>query len=90
MAHDETVAERVQELTWALLDEQINEQEMQLLENLLLADDNARSRYIDCVQLHTDLIGHFANPDSPLASGKVPVLGFLGGAAPPVDAQPSA
>ena len=55
--------ERVQELTWALLDEQISDDEMSLLDNLLLSDDAARRRYIDCVQLHTDLMQHFRQAD---------------------------
>ena len=76
---DPVVNERVQELTWALMDEQINDDEMRLLENLLLSDESARQTYIDCVQLHTDLARHFCQPAEPTAprTGKSLVLGFL-------------
>ena len=57
---DPVVLERVQELTWALVDEQITDDEMRLLDNLLLSDDEARGTYIGCMQLHTDLMDHFA------------------------------
>ncbi len=75
-----TVLERVQELTWALLDEGISDDEMSLLDTLLLSDDKARERYVECVQLHTDLMAHYA--DSSKTAGatpgsKSPVLGFL-------------
>jgi len=88
MAHDETVLDRVQELTWAMVDEQINADEIRLLENLLLSDDQARDTYVHCIQLHTDLLGHFAKPVAE-AAGKSPVLSFLGDGAPSVDVQSS-
>lgn len=84
-----TVLERVQELTWALLDEQIDDDEAKLLDNLLLSDDLARKRYVECVQLHCDLIGHFAKPAvnaAGSASGS-PVLGFLSTGMPPMEAH---
>ncbi len=90
MADDATIEERVQELTWSMVDDQITDDEVRLLESLLLADDKARDTYVHCIQLHADLIGHFAKPDSALAGGKSPVLSFLGGGVPPIDAQPSA
>jgi hypothetical protein len=89
MASDETVQERVQELTWALVDEQIHSDELQLLESLLLSDDAARDTYLDCVQLHADLVGHFDASKAPQRSGIMPVLGFLSQDALPADAQPS-
>ncbi|MCI0334480.1 MAG: hypothetical protein L0228_14780 [Planctomycetes bacterium] len=74
-----TVLERVQELTWALLDEGISDDEMSLLDTLLLSDDKARERYVECVQLHTDLMVHYAAPKAASAnSGSASsVLGFL-------------
>jgi hypothetical protein len=76
---DPVVNERVQELTWALVDEQISEDEMRLLDNLLLSDEEARQTYIGCVQLHTDLMHHFRQPAEPTTTrtGKSLVLGFL-------------
>jgi hypothetical protein len=87
---DATVSERVQGLTWALVENEIDEDELRLLENLLLSDDTARETYVDCVQLHTDLLSHFADAGKqPPAGGKSPVLGFLAGDAPPMDVQPT-
>jgi hypothetical protein len=89
MAHDETIQERVQELTWALVDDQLDADEMRLLETLLISDDKARDTYVHCVQLHADLMGHFAPASAPTAAGKSPVLSFLGQAGPTIDAQPA-
>jgi len=80
---DHTVEERVQELTWALLDECATEEDMALLDNLLLSDASARQSYIECIQLHTDLMVHHAAPPSDdNKDTKSPVLGFLGQQAP--------
>jgi hypothetical protein len=85
MADDATVIERVQELTWALVDEEITDDEMTLLDSLLLSDDQARNRYIECIQLHVDLMAHYAKaaPPATVKSGsKSPVLGFLNAGMP--------
>jgi hypothetical protein len=87
---DTPVLERVQELTWALLDEEITDDEFSLLDTLLLSDDEARKCYIECIQLHTDLMAHYAQPaDQAAASsaGKSPVLGFLNADVPPIGLQ---
>jgi hypothetical protein len=77
---DQVISDRVQELTWALLDEQINDDEFHLLDNLLLSDEKARATYIGCTQLHSDLLSYFAVPAG-AAGSKVgknsPLLGFL-------------
>lgn len=90
---DPVVSERVQELTWALMDEQINDDEVRLLDNLLLSDDQARETYIGCVQLHADLAQHFRQPtgQTPTRTGKSLVLGFLneGAAGMELGAPPS-
>jgi hypothetical protein len=79
-ADDHVISERVQELTWALLDEQINDDEFHLLDNLLLSDEKARSTYLGCSRLHADLLNYFAVPTG-AAGSKVannpPLLGFL-------------
>src|SRR3954452_10729831 len=79
-ADDRVISDRVQELTWALLDEQINEDEFHLLDNLLLSDEKARGAYIGCVQLHVDLMSHFAampaGAGAKVGSGSK-ILGFL-------------
>jgi hypothetical protein len=91
MPHDNTGAprqqaaataqhERVRELTWALLDDLITEEDMAALNGLLKTDESARREYLRCIQLHTDLQSHFAvNPlptDEP-SSAKMPILGLL-------------
>lgn len=87
MSQDATIQERVQELTWAMVDEQIDGDGVQLLEGLLLSDDQARSTYVNCIQLHTDLLTHFAKPAVTGTEGKSPVLGFLGDTVPPINSQ---
>jgi hypothetical protein len=74
-----TVLERVQELTWALLDGEISDDEMSLLDTLLLTGDDARNRYIECVQLHTDLMAHYAEPRHAAGKGSAQstALSFL-------------
>jgi hypothetical protein len=76
-------------LSWALLDEQITRDEIELLDTLLLSDDSARSTYLGCVQLHTDLLFHFQERHLPVATAtaKSPVLGFLNDGAPPFGVQ---
>ena len=79
-ADDRVISDRIQELTWALLDEQINDDEFILLDNLLLSDEKARGTYLGCTQLHADLMAHFAVPagatGSKAESGSQ-ILGFL-------------
>jgi hypothetical protein len=87
MADDATVRERVQELTWALLDEQITEDEKSLLDTLLLSDDKARRCYLECVTLHADLMGHFSEKPAGAKAGTSNVLSFLGNV--PTDFPPS-
>jgi hypothetical protein len=87
MADDATVRERVQELTWALLDEQITEDEKSLLDTLLLSDDNARRIYLECVMLHADLLTHYAEKPAAAGAEAGTVLSFLGQA--PTDLPPT-
>jgi hypothetical protein len=78
-AGDSAVIERVQKLTWALLDEQITNDEMSLLDSLLLNDGQARKCYIECVQLHC-LTANYVTPvthTTPKGTTTSPVLGFL-------------
>lgn len=82
-ADDASVVDNVCNLTWSLVDEQLGEDDFRLLENLLLSDDRARETYLDCMQLHSDLTHHFAEPAASEGAdrSKSPVLGFLGEAA---------
>jgi hypothetical protein len=74
-----TALERVQELTWALLDDEITEDDVSLLDTLLLTGESARNRYVECVQLHTDLMTHFANEGESDGKGgeKLQIMSFL-------------
>ncbi|HEX5472130.1 MAG TPA: hypothetical protein VFW73_09595 [Lacipirellulaceae bacterium] len=91
---DRVVRERVQELTWDLLDERITDDEFRLLENLLLSDQKPRDTYLGCVQLQADLMSHFrgdAVGAGPGSHTKPEVLGFLNVESPPFGFQaPSA
>lgn len=89
MSQQDTVEERVQELTWAMVDGEIGHDDVELLESLLLSDEHARSTYLNCVQLHADLVGHFADRNPPQEASTPPILSFLGGGSPTVDVQPS-
>jgi hypothetical protein len=73
---DSTVAERVQELSWAALDDLITDDELHLLDNLLLSDNEAVESYCDCVQLHVDLLAHFASDSAVGASRDTSPFGF--------------
>lgn len=87
--------DRVHELTWALLDEHISDEEMAELESRLLADNTARDSYLRYAQMHADLATHFATPTEQREASKTatPVLGFLGEGLPTLGAtqtnQPS-
>ena len=60
----------VQHLAWALFDEHITDDEKQQLDDLLATDADARSMYIECVQLHVDLHEHFrASGQDPSKAG---------------------
>jgi len=78
-ADERLISDRVQELTWALLDEQISDDEFGLLDNLLLSDQKARQSYVGCVQLHAELMAHFADPAGKKTTTGTQVLGFLSG-----------
>lgn len=87
MADDATIRERVQELTWALLDEEITDDEKSLLDTLLLSDDNARRCYLECVMLHADLLTHYAAKPATAGARAETVLSLLGKA--PTDFPPT-
>lgn len=57
---DATLSEKVQTLTWALIDEHINENEQGELEQLLKTDAEARATYVECVQMHVELQSYFS------------------------------
>jgi hypothetical protein len=81
----------VRELTWSLIDEQISEEGAARLETLLTTSDEARANYLNCIELHVDLLGHFGRLPSAVerpAPARSPVLGFLNAGMPPLGIQP--
>lgn len=83
--------DRIRDLTWALLDDQISDAEVAELERMLEEDSTARANYLRCVQLHTDLAGHFAppTPERDRKKTTTPILGFLGEASPTLGTAPT-
>ncbi|MCG8584557.1 MAG: hypothetical protein MI757_07590 [Pirellulales bacterium] len=51
----------VEDLTWQLLDEQIEEPTLRTLERELIKSEDSRKTYVDCVQLHVDLMAYFGD-----------------------------
>jgi len=80
-SEDNGVIARVHDLTWALVDEFITDEQMKELEGLLLSDSVARDAYIRCIQLHADLTTEYKKPVEASAK-KTPVLGFLADVSP--------
>jgi hypothetical protein len=73
-------------LIWGLLDENIDAVDSQRLQ-ALLENDEVRQRYIQCVELHSDLTNLLGqdtpeNKDTKDPQPKSPVLGSLGDAFP--------
>ena len=71
----------VEDLVWAMLDEQISDEDFRRLEELLRADEDARRLYMQCVQLHVDLTYWYNPGNAPARRAPVglpidvPVLG---------------
>ena len=66
MHQPDDLTNEVQELVWALVDEQASDEQVRRLEELLLENQQARHIYVMCMQMHADL--HY------LLSGKQPRL----------------
>ncbi len=49
------LSDEVQELVWALIDEQATDDQIEHLEELLLENKDARQVYVMCMQMHADL-----------------------------------
>ena len=87
----ENLLEQAENLIWALLDDEIETADLKQLEGLLRDDETVRERYVECVQMHTDLHQHFGAPlEETKASDlpKSPVLGMLGDLRPGTDTLP--
>lgn len=75
----EQMLDQVDMLVSELLDDVISEQRFTELEQMLESSGEARERYVQGMQLHSDLIDHF-QPErkSQLTEGGSPILGMLG------------
>ena len=75
----DALTEEVQNLTFALLDERIEGEQLKRLEELLTGDAQAREIYLTCVQMHVDLreilSSGVAAPSQPAVS-RVPSFGL--------------
>jgi len=89
----EELLAQAETMIWSLLDDNLPEAEMPRLEEMVQNNDCVRERYLECVQLHSDLAGHFGGgaklniPITPSTS-ESPVLGSLGGTKPGADVGP--
>jgi hypothetical protein len=86
----EQLLEQAEEMIWNLLDDNLPEGEVKALESMLQEHEQVRELYLDCVQLHSDLAGHFGKTpklDFPGAPSS-PVLGSLGDTMRGIDAGP--
>ena len=85
----DAILEEAERLIWAVLDDQVDKADLQRLETLLHQDDQIRQRYIQCVQLHTDLTMLHAEGESPPEDlPETPIVGSLGDIQPGSDTLP--
>ena len=87
----EALLEQAEGLIWALLDDEIETTDLKRLESLIQAHEQVRQRYVDCVQMHTDLHQHFDATKTPQTTDTLPespVLGTLGDLRPAADTWP--
>lgn len=87
----ETLLEQAETLIWKLLDDDVQAADVKQLETMLREHEEVRARYIQCVQMHTDLHLHFGDVSETLPTDqlpKSPVLGSLGDLRPGTDTLP--
>ena len=86
----DSILEEAEQLIWAVLDDQVDKADLERLETLLHQDEQIRERYIQCVQLHTDLTTMLpAEGESPPEDlPKTPIVGLLGDIQPGSDTMP--
>ena len=79
-----------EQLIWSLLDETLEEADVRRLEALIRDNEEVRTRYLECVQLHSELTELFSAQPTVEGSGPIqsPVLGSLGNNRPKSDAWP--
>jgi hypothetical protein len=88
----EALLEEVESLTWALLDDQLDEADGTRLTQLLEAHEDARARYVECVQLHIDLQNHYAGEPTAApgdkSKGATVLPNLMPGGMPGVESRP--
>jgi len=89
----EALLQEAEALIWALLDDEIQPTDAKRLEGLIQDNEQVRQRYINCTQMHVDLVEHFGGgaTEEPTESSKrlqSPVLGSLGDLRPGTDSLP--
>ena len=84
----DSILEEAEQLIWAVLDDQEDKADLQRLETMLHQDEQVRHRYIQCVQLHTDLtmMLHVEGESPPEDLPETPIVGSLGDIQP--DSKP--
>ena len=93
LPNPEALLEEAELLTWALLDDRLDEADATRLTQMLEEHDAVRARYVECVQLHIDLQDHYAGEpmaapgDKPKASAIFPNV--LPGGLPGVESRGS-
>ena len=79
-SHDDVnkLLDQAETMIWAMLDGQLEEPQVRKLEQLLQDDPQVVARYLQCVQLESDLHAHFhpASRPSKAGAGSPPLTTF--------------
>lgn len=86
---DDQLLDGAEKLIWALLDDQITEEDALQLNLLIKESADVRDRYLQCAQVHSDLYSHYNAGSATENDTKSPVLGSLLGGVLPTGAPTS-
>jgi anti-sigma factor RsiW len=75
----DALLDEAEALIWALLDDQIESADQARLTKLLETEPAVRARYLDCVQLHVDLLDHFDRRPTEKKPGAVVLSNLMTG-----------
>ena len=80
----DSLLDQAEQMIWNMLDDNLPEGDVQKLETLIQENEQVRSLYVDCVQMHADLSDYFGQIPEPGVPQppKSPVLGSLGDTMP--------
>jgi len=79
---EQSLLDDAEKLIWALLDDQINEEDAKRLEELIKGNEQVRLRYMQCAEIHADLYAYYQTGPAKSAEVPSPVLGSLLGDLP--------